>query len=299
MIPLKVLLTGATGYIGSAVAAALARNGHTVLALSRSPDSDKRLAGKGYEVVRGDIREPKAVAELAASADAVVHAATTNDAEGAAVDTTLLQTLLARLEGTQKPLVYTSGVWSFGNTGEAIPDEDSPAMPLPLVAWRIPVEDAVRASAKRGVRGVVVRPGIVYGEAGGIPAMLAKEARETGTVRVVNTGRQEWSCVYVHDLADLYVRALTAPAGSVLHGVSGPYYAVRDLAVAASIGQGKGGKVQEWPLEEARKAFGGFGDALALHERVSAAKTRRLTGWSPTGPSILEELLLGSYARKS
>ena len=290
---MKVFVTGATGYIGSVVAERLAKDGHEVVALARSEEAARRLASKGYRAERGDVRDAEGAARLAASCDATIHAANTNDAENATADPALARAVLAAYAGSGRRFVYTSGVWSFQHTGERPVDETTPADPLPLVAWRIPVERDVLA---RG--GVLVRPVIVYGRGGGILGMLASWARDQGRVRYVGDGRQEWPLVHVEDVADLYVRALSAPAGSLLHATSGTHATMRDLALAASFAGGAPGRVEPWPLEEARAALGGFGDALALSQRVSAARTRALTGWTPRGPTAFEELLTGSYARR-
>lgn len=293
---MKVLLTGPTGYIGSVVAEHLAKAGHEVLALARSPDTEKRLANLGYTPVRGDVADGAGAARLARSADGVVHLANTQDATNATVDPLFTRAILAAYEGTGKPFVYTSGAWSLGATGERVGDESYRGTPLPLSAWRVPVEDEVLAAARRGVRGIVLRPAIVHGRAGGIPSILVAEARQKGGVRLIGDGRQEWPTVHLDDLADLYVRALHAPAGTLLHGADGQSRG-RDIAIAASIAGGAGGRLLPWTLEEARAEYGGFGDFFALHQHMAAPATRRITGWAPRGPSVLEDLLVGSYAK--
>lgn len=293
---MKVLLIGATGYIGTAVAEKLKETGHEVLALARSDEAEKRVAALGYTPVRGDMAEPARVAEHARTADAVIHAATTNTADNPALDAAMTRAILDALEGSGKPFVYTSGVWSVGDTGPNVADESSPVVPLPLVAWRLPVEREVLAAARRGVRSVVLRPGIVYGRAGGIPAMLVDEARKKGGVRVIGDGRQEWPTVHVEDLADLYARVLAAAPGTLVHGTDGQLRA-RDIAVAASHAGGAGGRVLPWTLDEARREYGGFGEFFAMHQRVSSKVAEWGLGWKPRAPSLVEDLLQGSYAK--
>lgn len=294
---MKVLILGATGYIGSAVADAAKARGHHVVGLARSDDAAKKLSAKGHEVARGDMRDPSSVAALARGVDAVVHTANTNDAENSRADPALVKAVLGALEGTGKRFVYTSGVWSAGRTGDRFVTEEDGGEPLPLVAWRGAVEQEVLASAGRGVRGVVVSPAIAYGRGGGIPGSFVAEARQKGHVRVVEGGAQEWTTVHVDDLADLYARALDAAPGSHFYAAAPGSVRVRDVAIAASLAGGAGGKVVDWPLAEARKEYGGYGEALALHQRVSGRKVERALGWAPRGPSLLEELLVGSYAK--
>lgn len=295
-LSMKVLLVGATGYIGTAVAEKLKEAGHEVLALARSDDAEKRVASLGYTPARGDMADPARVAELARLADAIIHAATTGNADNPSIDATMTRAILEALEGSGKPFVYTSGVWSVGDTGPAVADESFVGSPLPLSAWRLPLEREVLAASRRGVRGIVMRPGIVYGRAGGIPSMLVAEARQKGGVRVIGDGRQEWPTVFVEDLADLYVRALSASPGALLHGTDGQHQ-VRDIAAAASLAGGADGRLLPWTVEDARKEYGGFGEFFALHQRVSSESAKWGLGWKPQGPSLLQDLLTGSYAK--
>jgi nucleoside-diphosphate-sugar epimerase len=292
---MRILVTGATGYIGSAVAEALVRGGQRVLGLSRSPGSDVRLASRGIEPKGGDLRDTVHLAGLTTEVDAVVWAATANRED---VDAPAIDAMLARLAGTAKTFLYTSGTWVHGDTRGAIANEESPLAPAEIVAWRVAVERRVLAAP--GVRSIVIRPGIVYGGGGGIPAMFAASLRSHGAVRFVGTGENRWAVVSRDDLAELYVRALAdAPAGSVLIGAHGTSDTVLDLARAASLGQGAGGRVVSWPLARAREELGTFADALALDQRVSAERARRMLGWKPAGPSIVDELARGSYADAS
>lgn len=293
---MKVFMTGATGYIGSTVSDALSREGHEVTGLARSGSSADDLAARGHRVTRGNLREPEGWSDAAGEADAVVHVGNTGDEDAGEVDAGVVEAVLDALEGSEKPFVYTSGIWVLGDIGEAPADEDAPTDPSPLVAWRPALEEKVIDAASRGVGGVVVRPAIVHGRGGGIPAMLVEEARESGGVRVVGDGRQEWPMVHVDDLADLYGRLLDAPAGSLYHGADGPSWQARDLAAAAGIAAGGDGRVEPWSLEEAREALGPFADALALSQRVSGRRARDTLGWTPEGPSVIQELLAGSYA---
>src|SRR5205814_109624 len=189
-----------------------------------------------------------------AAADGVIGMATAYDAE---VDGPAVDAILGALEGSGKPYLYTSGIWSQGDTGGTVVDESMPTQPFAHVAWRKPIEDRVRQAAQRQVRSVDVRPGIVYGRGGGIPAGFTEAALKNGAARFVGTGENRWAMVHVDDLADLYLLALErAPAGALLLAVSGPAYPVKELAAAASRGAGAGGRTTSWPLEEARAALG-------------------------------------------
>lgn len=289
---MHVFLTGATGYLGAAVAEALVRAGHDVSGLARSPDAEAKLRPAGVRPVRGSLHDLPALTRAAGAAEGVIHTANTNAADAGTADEAAVSAMLSALAGSGKPFIYTSGVWVYGDTGGAVVDETTPVKPAPTVSWRPAVEERVLASTARGVRAVVIRPGIVYGRGGGIPAMLVRSARASGTVRFAGDGRNHWPVVDVDDLAALYVLALErAPAGTVLLAVT-ESQPVADIARAASEGAGAGGRITAWPLAEARQSLGPLADALALDQRVSGARARTL-GWQPRAPGILETLRSG------
>ena len=161
-------------------------------------------------------------------------------------------------------------------------DEESPLDPTPLVAWRPAIERLVLEAAKRHVRTAVIRPTVVYGRRGGIVGRMVDSARVDGVARFVGSGENHWSLVHVDDLADLYGRALEqAPAGTLLLAASGKALQVREIAKAVSRAAGISGRIQSWPLEQARQQLGPYADALVLDQQISGAKAARLLGWSP------------------
>src|SRR4051794_29151589 len=291
---MKVFLTGATGYIGSAVTERLRAAGHEVSALARSDASAGKLAATGIRGVRGDFTDPRSIIAAAGEADGVISLATTYDPN---IDGPAIDAILDALAGSTKPFIYTSGIWSHGDTGGKVVDEASPPRPAPLVSWRQAVEDRVLQAASRGIRSIVIRPAIVYGRGGGIPAGFAESAQKDGAARYVGTGENRWPFVHVDDLADLYLLALEkASPGTLLLGVSGPAHSVRDVAAAASRGAGAEGRIRAWPLEEARKKLGPYADALVLDQQASGKRAQQLLGWRPHRPDVLEDLERGSYA---
>jgi nucleoside-diphosphate-sugar epimerase len=277
---MKVLVTGATGYIGGAVADALHAAGHAVHGLAHSDEAAAKIRSRGWSEVRGDLRDTASLERAAGSVDAVVHAANTGGSDAAAVDTGAVRALLAELRGSGRAFLYTSGAWVLG-AGSG--DEESARNPTPLVAWRAPLEEEVIGSAP-GVRALVIRPGIVYGRGGGIPGMVAR-----GQLPLIGNGRQRWPLVHADDLADLYVRALDGTPGSILHGVASTL-SMRDIALLGAAG-GHQPAPAPVTIAEARVQLGEFADALALDQQVSARATRARTGWQPRAPSLVEELL--------
>jgi nucleoside-diphosphate-sugar epimerase len=293
---MQVFLTGATGYIGSAVADALRAAGHGIVALARSEQSAAALAERGFEVFREDLHNAARIAEASRAAGAFVHAAIADDANAPLLEAALVREVISRFERSDRPFLYTSGVWVMGSTGGETADENWPPDPLPLLAWRAAVEQTVLEAASRGVRSVVIRPAMVYGRGGGTVALMVNSARENGMARYLEEGSTHWSLVHVDDLADLYVRALEKGApGSLYIAAAGKAVRVRDIAAAASRAAGAEGRTQSWRLEEALQVLGPWVEALTLDQQVSSEKARRELGWEPHRPSIFEELEGGSY----
>ena len=291
---MKVLLLGATGYVGSAIADHLTRQGHAVVELSRGGDGQARQR----ERRTADLADPASLSRAVTSdIDAVIHAATpTGDA---ATDAAAIDSLLAPLRGTERAFVYTSGAWVLGATGPVPVAEDAATHPLPIVGYRPGIEQQVRGAADVGVRAVVIRPGIVHGRGGGIPALLVKLAREQGAPVFVaaNDEPVHWPMVHVDDLAELYALALERAAARTLwHGVTEPGVPVRDLAHAAGRAAGVLAAPRVWPVTEARAALGeAFADALALDQRVAGNAAREQLGWRPRQTGGVADLSTGSY----
>ncbi len=291
---MNIFLTGATGYIGGAVADALMLAGHSVTGLARSDEAAARLHLKGIIPLRGDLTSPATVAAAAADLDGVIHTGTTNDGR---LDQAAIRAMLDALHGSGKPFVYTSGVWVLGNTGDTLADETAPLSPAALVAWRPAVERMVLDSAQHGVRAIVIRPALVYGKGGGIPAELVSSARANGSARYVGTGQNRWPVIDVDDLADLYVRALErATPATLLNAADDSAHRVKEIAQAASAGAGRDGHTESWPLDQARETLGAYADALVLDQRVSSAKAKTMLDWKPRAAGILDDLRRGSYA---
>ncbi len=270
---MNLFLTGATGYIGSAVAAALRNANHEVAALAR-PDADtKFLRDRGVVLIGGDLDTLPSLREQLAGYDAFIHIAqarqNTAEADRAAVDTFI------SLRGH---FLYTSGVWVLGNTKSS--DETSPVNPLSIVGWRPPHEELVLAAG-----GAVLRPGCVYGGKQSLCADWFAAADQNRTTQLVGDGTNRWAMVNLHDLADLYVRIVEQKASGVLHGIDDTRETLDDCVRAV------GASVEHVPIETARTSMGPFTDALAVDQTITSAKTRELTGWNPsrTFTSSLEE----------
>ncbi|WP_127551274.1 NAD-dependent epimerase/dehydratase family protein [Actinoplanes sp. OR16] len=279
---MKILLTGATGYIGSAVRTALIERGHEVTALVRSSAASAVVSESGASAVTGDVGDAALVRELAGKNDGVIHLA----APGPDVEASFAEAVLA---ASPEVFIRTGGVWVHG-PGEAI-TEDTPRAAPALVAWREAIDLPVLAAP--GVRSVLIEPGIVYGHGKGIPGLVVGAA-QSGTF--IGDGSQHWTTVHVDDLAALYVLALEkASAGSVFLGVGGDNPTARELGEAADRRLGLGGRVG--PEDPARTIarLGDFGAALLVSQQAGGEKARRVLGWQPSRPSLISEIAAGGY----
>ncbi|WP_017298809.1 SDR family oxidoreductase [Nodosilinea nodulosa] len=293
---MDVLVTGATGYIGSAIARALPSAGHTVIGLARSEAAAKKLETLGVRPLAGDLHQPQTLAQAAHHADAVIHAASTGDAQMANAERLAVNIFLDSLAGTGKPFIYTTGTWLLGNTGDRLTDEAAPLDPTPLIAWRAELEAQVLAACDRQIRTIVIRPALVYGRGGGLVAMLVESGHQHGVVQFIGSGDNRWTLVHVDDLARCYVAALErASAGSLFIAADRQVVTLREIAEAASYAANIPGRIQAWPLDEARLAMGPFADALALDQQVSGEKARTALSWQPQAVSLLNDLREGSY----
>jgi len=298
---MQIFLTGATGYIGSAVLDAMIKGGHQVTAIARDPEKAEGLRARGATPIIGELGLPKTYIAAIGKADAVVHTAYESSPRGIELDRQSTETMLAaqaeanRADGKARAFIYTSDVWVLGRTAMSAA-EDAPLDPASNVAWRPAHEDLVLSSAASGLRTVVVRPGIVYGGGSGIVSDLIKDALN-GLVRVVGPGKNRWACVYDHDLGDLYVRILESPiAAGIFHATDEADERVSDIveAIAAQVSQRP--DIRHMPMAEARKKLGAYADALALDQKVRSPKARAL-GWTPTQPGVVSSVarLLEEY----
>jgi len=286
---MRIFLTGATGYVGSAVLDALVRAGHDVTALVRTAEKGRQVAERGGRPAHGDLSDPASYRDVAGSHDVYLHTAFDRSTQGTKIDQLTIETLAElakkpRTGGGARVLVYTSGVWVLGRTPDPA-DESAPANPTPLVAWRPAIEAFVLAQARSTLRAIIVRPGIVYGGTRGIVADLLKDAGN-GLIRVIGDGQNHWPLVYDRDLAELYVRLVGhADAAGVFHANDEGDERVNDIVDGITSHTPVRPDVRHMPLEEARSKLGPYADALALDQIVRSARARAL-GWTPTLRSV-------------
>ncbi|GGP85878.1 SDR family oxidoreductase [Saccharothrix coeruleofusca] len=290
---MRVLVTGAAGWIGSALVPELIGAGHHVVGLIRSNRSAAAAAERGVEVLRGDLADLDLLREAAAGVDGVVHLAFGHDfsrfEESAREEGRVIEALGAALEGSDQPLVVASGTPVVPG---GVATERDRAQGEGFAVLRDANARAAVGLAERGVRSSVVRlPRSVHGEGDrGFISALIGIARDRGVSGYVGDGSQRWPAVHLRDAARLFRLALEqAPAGSVLHAVGDEGVPIREIAEV--IGRHLDVPVAAVPAE----GFGFLGGLLGVDQPASNALTGELLGWRPEGPGLVEDLDAGHY----
>lgn len=290
---MRVFVTGASGFVGSAVVRELIDSGHQVTGLARSDSSAAKLAAAGAQVRRGSLGDLDSLRAGAAAADGVAHLAFVHDFENyvdaANIDRTAIAAIGEVLAGTERPFVVTSGLAGFG-LGRPLTEEDAAARESPRVS-----EEAL-VLADRGVRVSAVRLApSVHGEGDhGFVPRLIEVARTKGISAYPGDGSNRWPAVHRLDAAQLFRLALeNAPAGARLHGVAEGGIPVRDIAEV--IGRHLGLPVESVPVEQAFDHFGWLGGFFALDLPASSALTQERLDWHPVHPGLIADLEKGHY----
>ena len=288
---MHIFVTGASGFIGSAVVAELAGAGHQVTGLARSPESARAIAAVGATPHQGDLADLASLRTAAEKADAVAHLAFHHDfddyAAASALDRNAITTLGDALAGSGRPLIVTSGLAALGS-GALITESDAASPGVPRQS-----EAAALGYDERGVRLILLRlPPTVHGtgDHGFVPRLI-EIARETGVAAYPGDGSHRWAAVHRLDAARAFRLALESdiPAGSVVHAVAEEGIPTREIA--QSIGAGLGLPVRS----AAPDHFGWLGAFFSLDMAASSEHTRKALGWNPTEVGLLDDLAQGHY----
>jgi nucleoside-diphosphate-sugar epimerase len=284
---MRIFLTGASGYVGSAILDGFVRAGHQVTGLVRHSENAAKVAERGGAPVCGNLLDPASYRAAAAGHDVFVHAGF-DATNGAEADRTAIETLIeaarAGEPGRARLLVYTSGIWVLGATS-APATEDAALNPAALVAFRPAHEQRVLSAGGDGLRTAVVRPGIVFGGSRGIVGDIFRDAAN-GLVRVIGPGDNRWPAVYDRDLGELYLRlALRSDASGIFHATDETDERVNDIVEAIAAHAPTPPDVRRVPLAEAQKKMGPYALALALDQVVRSPRARAI-GWTPAVRSI-------------
>ncbi|HEX4426220.1 MAG TPA: SDR family oxidoreductase [Terriglobales bacterium] len=291
---MRVFLTGATGFIGSAIVRELIDAGHQVLGLARSDAGARSLTAAGAQVHRGSLEDLESLRSGAAAADGVIHTAFIHDfnnyGPAAEADRRAIETLGAELAGSKRPLVVTSGTLLLQRRGPLVIEEDQAKSDFPRKS-----EDALAMVAK-GVHSIVLRlPPSVHGDGdhGFVPALI-NIARQKGASAYIGDGLNHWPAVHRLDAAHLYRLALEkGSAGACYHAIADEGVPIRDIAEV--IGRQLSLPVVAKSPEEAAGHFGWMAHFLAIDSPASSVQTQKQLGWKPTHASLIADLDGGSY----
>jgi nucleoside-diphosphate-sugar epimerase len=298
---MKIFVTGASGWIGSAVVPELLGAGHEVVGLARSDASAKKLQAAGASVHRGDLDDPEDLAKAAADSDGVIHLAFQHEtafggdfATAGAADRRAVEAMGAALAGSDRPFVLASGMVGLA-LGRPATENDglvaSPEVRGNPAGVRAATALLTLSLRGLGVRSAVLRfPPTVHGDGdNGFMAMFVSIARQSGVAGYVGDGGNRWPAVHVSDAARLARLAVeAAPAGSVLHAAGEE--GVPFIRIAEVMGRGLGLPARSVDPANALEHFGFLGLFAGLDSPASASITRELLGWEVTGPSLLEDL---------
>jgi nucleoside-diphosphate-sugar epimerase len=295
---MRIFVTGATGFIGSAIVQELLNAGHEVLGLARSDASANSLVAVGAKVYRGDLKNLASLLDGAGKSDGVVHTAFIHDfskfKENCETDRQAIEALGSALAGSDRPLVVTSGTGLLA-PGQLATEEDVPTSSTTSIP-RVASEEAAVSVAASGVHVSVVRfPPSVHGDGdhGFIPLLIGI-AREKGVSAYISDGLNRWPAVHRLDAAHLFRLAIEkGSVGTRYHGVGEEGIPFRDIASA--IARQLNVPVVSKTLDEAADHFGWFGHFAALDNPVSSSLTQERLGWSPRQPGLIAELEWGKY----
>jgi nucleoside-diphosphate-sugar epimerase len=295
---MNVFLTGATGYVGQAVIRSLQASGHQVTGLVRNESGVEKLIQQNVTPIQGDLSDLQLLRTQSAQADATIHTAFQFAEDVATTDYNAVQAMLEGMKDSGKPFIYTSGAWIYGENQGKIVDETSP-INIPLIyqfTGRATVEQLVLDYAQQGVRTIITRGGLAYGNNGGPLMLFLGQLQQGRVLRHVGTGHNRFPAVHINDFAQLYPLALEkAPAGSIYNVTDDSIMTFKDLFTLLAKANGSDVSVASWALEDARQLLAQFADAFTMDQVVSSEKAKRELGWSIREKSLFEELASGTY----
>ncbi len=277
---MKVFITGVTGYIGNAAASLFRQAGCEVWGLTRNKDKVNELVRQEIRPVIGDLNEPESYRPAASQCQVIIHTARDTRDKAVELEQKTVKMLLEIAASGYQPatLIYTSSVWIYGDTHSRMADETDQVAPVQYVSMLPDLERAVLSAEK--VKGLVIRPGMVYGGRGGFTRIWFEEVLQQESLTVIGDAANRLAMVHVQDLANAYLKAAQwGGSGEIFNITDGSAYPIQQLLNSVA-------KVMEYPhpvqiqgLSEASVRFGALAEILAMDQIIDSGKARAVLGW--------------------
>ena len=295
---MRVFVTGATGFVGTAIVRELLDHGHQVLGLARSDASADKLAALGADAMLGDLEALETLAEGVRQADAAIHAGFMHDfarySQACEIDRLAIETLGNAINDSAKPFIVTAGVAFISSSGPLTLETDA-ALP-PSEHYPRASEKTAKELSDRGIPTTIMRlPPSVHGagDHGFVPTLI-EIARQTGRSAYIEDGANAWPAVHVEDAARAFRLAIEhGPAANTFHAVSEESIPFRRIAEV--IGAGLGVPSVSLSTDEAQAHFGWFYPFASINQPTSSARTRDVLGWQPKAPDLLTDMANAGY----
>lgn len=292
---MDVFITGATGYIGQAVAKAFLTKKYQVYALTRSKEKAKLLKRDGLMPVVGELAHPDSFVEEMKRSDLLVHCAYDVSEKAVQIENHFVDYVLevfGKYGERKRTFIYTSGVWAAGDTLGVLADEKAAFPPLEIMKWRREIEQKLLAFHYTNLSVIILRPGCVYGGAGGLTKLWFSSA-EKGSVEIVGNGNNHWAMVELEDLAEAYVLAtekkdIATPI--LINIVDDSHDRVLEMALAIAKVCGHPGRIHFISIEDGKNKYGRVTYGLIIDQQIANQKAKESIGWQPKRKHFIADI---------
>lgn len=299
---MRIFITGPLGYVGRPIAEVFRDAGHQVLGLVRNEAQANLLMQMEIEPLVGDLSDFKSYESALEQAEVIIHCAFDSSTSALSIESRFIDKVLElsdNIPGCTKAFIYTSGVWVIGNTGDYFADESSVLKPLNVVKWRKEAEEKILKSSTNSFRTVIIRPGCVYGSAGGLTSLWFSSILR-GAIEIVGEGNNFWSMIHQRDLARAYLLVVEKEMNNIVFNiVDNSHYTVYEMAATILEAAGVPGKVEIIPEHAAEQKYGEMTEGLLANQHISNERACRLLGWRPMHRSFVDNAYIYYRAWKA
>lgn len=288
---MKIFVVGAAGFIGFNIATLLRRKGYEVYGLTRSPEKAKRLMQHEIIPVIGSMQDESTYQAVAEKCAVMIHAAADYANDQFGFDKKIIKAFFdtAKNSPERKTLIYTSGVWVYGDSNGKTIDESTPLNPADNVKGREEVEALVMSD--KNVRSIILRPSMVYGKQGSLTNLWCDDAKRGDFIRVIGDGTNHYPMVHVDDLAQAFLLALESDVDHEAFNLAeDAHFTVNDVVAAIVKASDFKGEIKHLTPEEAESYVGGMAKPLAFDLHIDSQKAKRMLGWQVLRHGFVEEV---------